>query len=499
MIGGGATGLGIAVDAAARGYRTLLVEQHDFAKGTSSRSTKLVHGGVRYLRQGNVSLVLDALRERGRLIENAPHLVRSLAFVIPVYQWWEVPFYGAGMKVYDRLAGRLGLRPSRILSRAETIREIPTIEQNGLKRGIIYYDAQFDDARLAINLAQTVWDLGGVAVNYVKVVDLIREQGVVAGARLRDEETGAEYEVRAKVVINATGVFSDALRRMDDPDVRNIITASRGSHIVLSKKFLPGDSALMVPRTPDGRVLFAVPWRDHVVVGTTDLPTEDVTLEPKPIGEEVDFILSTSAKYLTKRPSESDVLSAFAGLRPLVQADEGANTAAISRDHTIVVSRFGLLTITGGKWTTYRRMAQDAVDRAEALAGFKRRPCKTEQLPVHGATRESISEPFLQAYGSDAREIRALIQADSTLGVRITPELPNVEAEVLWAVRQEMARTVEDVLARRTRTLLLDAKASIVSAKRVAELMAKELGKDAAWEAAVVEQYHQVAERYLLK
>lgn len=498
VIGGGATGLGIAVDAASRGYRTLLVEQHDFAKGTSSRSTKLVHGGVRYLRQGNISLVFEALRERGLLIENAPHLVRCLPFIIPVYQWWEAPFYGAGMKVYDRLAGRLGLSPSQILSRAETIRELPTIERSGLKRGVLYYDAQFDDARLAVNLAQTVWDLGGVAVNYFKLVDLIREHDVIAGALLRDEETGAEYEVRAKMVINATGVFSDALRRMDDPHARNIITASRGSHIVLPKAFLPGEAALMVPRTPDGRVLFAVPWREHVVVGTTDLPAEDVTLEPKPISEEVDFILSTSAKYLSKDPSESDVLSVFAGLRPLVRAGDTENTAAISRDHTIVVSRSRLLTITGGKWTTYRRMAQDAVDRAEVLAGFERKPCKTAHLRIHGATAESISKPSLRAYGADAAGLLSLIQAEPALGLQVHPGLPNVNAEVVWAVKHEMARTVEDVLARRTRALLLDAKASIASAWRVAELMARELGRDPAWVPAAVEEYRRVAERYLL-
>ena len=496
IIGGGATGLGSALDASARGYRTLLVEQHDFAKGTSSRSTKLVHGGVRYLKQGNISLVLEALNERGLLVENAPHLAHHLAFIVPIYSWWEGPFYGIGMKIYDRMAGKLGLTPSSLLSREETIRLIPTIEQNGLQGGVSYYDGQFDDSRLAVNLAQTVFDLGGAAVNYMKVVGLIRRDDLVCGARVRDEETGAEHEVYARAIINATGVFCDTIRRMDEPGAKTVIAPSQGSHLVLPKAFLPGDSAIMVPHTPDGRVLFAVPWHDHVVVGTTDIPVVTISLEPKPLEEEIDFILTNCSKYLSKDPSRSDVLSVFAGLRPLVKVGDAKSSAAMSRDHTVLISNSGLITVTGGKWTTYRKMAQDVVDQAETVAGFDRRPCRTERLPIHGWTRQAIPEPHLRVYGAEAAAVRELLRQDPALADRIHPSLPFIRAEVVWAVREEMARTVEDVLARRTRALLLGAKASMAAAPGVASLMARELEEDKAWERQTVDDYLRMARGY---
>ncbi len=498
VIGGGATGLGVGVDAAARGYRTLVVEQADFAKGTSGRSTKLVHGGVRYLKQGNISLVLEALRERGLLCENAPHLVHHLSFIVPIYSWWEGPFYGIGMKIYDRLAGKLGLSPSEVLSKEETLKRIPTLETEGLQRGVSYYDGQFDDARLAVNLAQTIFDLGGTAVNYTRVVSLIKEGGLTAGAVLHDAETGQEREVRANVVINATGVFCDAIRKLDEPTARTVIAASQGAHLVLPKSFLPGDSAVMVPNTPDGRVLFAVPWHDHVVVGTTDLAMDEISLEPIATDEEIDFILTNAAKYLSKRPSRSDVLSVYAGLRPLVKVGDAKSTAAISRDHTILISNSGLLTIAGGKWTTYRKMAQDAVDQAQTMAGLDERPCRTEHLQVHGWTRQDIPEPNLRVYGADAGSVRAIANEANGYAEKLHPDLPYTGAEVVWAVRSEMARSVEDVLARRTRALLLGAQASIECAPRVARLMAAELGRDAAWERQTVEQYHNVARNYLV-
>lgn len=499
VIGGGATGLGVGVDAAARGYRTLLVEQHDFAKGTSSRSTKLVHGGVRYLKQGNISLVLEALRERGLLCENAPHLVHHLAFIVPIYSWWEGPFYGIGMKIYDRLAGKLGLSPSESLSRDETLKRIPTLEPEGLQGGVSYYDGQFDDARLALNLVQTIFDLGGTAVNYMAVRSLIKDEGLVKGAVLRDAETGQEYRVHAKAVVNATGVFSDGVRKMDEPDAKTIIAASQGAHVVLPKLFLPGDSAVMVPHTPDGRVLFAVPWHDHVVVGTTDIPIDEITLEPTPLEEEIGFILTNAAKYLSKRPQRSDVLSVYAGLRPLVKVGDAKSTAALSRDHTILISNSGLLTIAGGKWTTYRKMAQDAVDQAETMAGLDERPCKTEHLQIHGWSRQHIIEPNLRVYGADAPLIREIAAADPDLAAPIHPELPYTGAEVVWAAREEMARTVEDVLSRRTRALLLGARASIAASSRVAELMARELGKDKSWIRQTVDDFEKVARGYTLK
>jgi glycerol-3-phosphate dehydrogenase len=498
VIGGGATGLGVAVDAAARGYSTLLVEQSDFAKGTSSRSTKLVHGGVRYLKQGNISLVLEALRERGLLVENAPHLVHHLSFIVPIYSWWEGPFYGIGMKIYDRLAGKLGLSPSENLSREETLKRIPTLQPNGLQSGVSYYDGQFDDSRLAVNLAQTIFDLGGAAINYAQVTSLIKEDELVAGAVIKDSETGKEHSIRAKAVINATGVFSDGIRKMDDPDATTVIVASQGAHVVLPKSFLPGDTAIMVPHTPDGRVMFAVPWHDCVVVGTTDTAVDAIQLEPRPMEEEIDFILTNAAQYLTKQPNRSDVLSVFAGLRPLVKVGDAKSTAALSRDHTILISNSGLLTIAGGKWTTYRKMAQDAVDQAETMAGFEERRCTTEHLQIHGWTKQKIDAPSLRVYGADAAAIQELAEAEPALAEKLHPELPYIAAEVVWAVRHEMARTIEDVLARRTRALLLGARASIEAASKVAELMARELGADEKWKSDSVAKFEAVAQGYVL-
>lgn len=499
IIGGGATGLGAAVDAAARGHRVALIEQSDFAKGTSSRSTKLVHGGVRYLRQGNISLVLEALRERGRLARNAPHLVNDLAFVIPNYSWWEGPFYGIGMRVYDQLAGRLGLSPSRTLSRDETVRLIPTVETDRLQGGVIYHDGQFDDARLAVNLAQTAATLGATLVNYCAAAGLIKEAGLVAGAEARDLETGAEFPVRARCVINATGVHVDSVRRWDDRDAPPLVTVSQGIHLVLPKRFLPGEAAIMIPRTADGRVLFAVPWHDRVVVGTTDTPCAGASEEPRALPEEREFVMEHARRYLTKDPGDADVLSVFAGLRPLVRAGRGGagGTAALSRDHTIIVAESGLVTITGGKWTTYRKMAEDVVDQAEMISGVENRRSPTETLAIHGWTHEAIGVAHLRPYGSDARAVARLIATDPALAAPLHPSLPYQAGEVVWHGRHEMARTVEDVLARRTRALLLDAKASIEAAPRVADLLRRELGRDEAWEAEQIRAYTALARGYV--
>ncbi|MCJ7630219.1 MAG: glycerol-3-phosphate dehydrogenase/oxidase, partial [Longimicrobiales bacterium] len=385
VIGGGATGVGVAVDAASRGYSVLLLEQSDFGKGTSSRSTKLVHGGVRYLQQGNIPLVMDALRERGRLRRNAPHLVRDLEFVVPNYVWWEAPFYGFGMKVYDALAGKYGFGSSENLSREETVQRLPTIETEGLKGGVVYHDGQFDDARLLLDLAQTAAGQGAALLNYCKVVGLEKDgEGYVTGARAIEQETGAEIRPKARVVINATGVFTDELRRMDDPAARPMIQPSQGVHLVLPRRFLGGTSAIMVPHTDDGRVLFAIPWHDVVVVGTTDTPVKEPALEPIPQEAEVEFLLTHAARYLTEDPTRADVLSCFAGLRPLVGGEDNGNTASLSRDHTLHVSSSGLLTLAGGKWTTYRKMAQDAIDHGIILGGLEPRECVTGELNIHG-------------------------------------------------------------------------------------------------------------------
>ena len=496
VIGGGATGLGIAVDAASRGHRVALFEQADFAKGTSSRSTKLVHGGVRYLRQGNVALVLEALRERGRLARNAPHLVRDLEFVIPTYAWWEGPFYGIGMKVYDALAGKLGFGPSRHLSREETIGLLPTVEREHLTGGVIYHDGQFDDARLAVNLAQTADALGAAMLNYGRCTGLVKERGTVAGVEIRDLETGGEFTVRARAVINATGVFVDDVRRMDEAAAVEMVAVSQGIHLVLPRRFLPGETALMVPKTADGRVLFAVPWHGCVVVGTTDTALPSPSLEPRALDAERDFVMEHARRYLAKDPSDADVLSIFAGQRPLVRAGGGA-TAALSRDHTIVVSGSGLITITGGKWTTYRRMAEDAVNRAEIVAGMEGRPCATAELPIHGATWAEICEANLQPYGADATAVADLIANEPEWAEPLHPALPYQRGEVVWHARHEMARTVEDVLARRTRALLLNARAAIEAAPAVARLLAGELSRDGMWEQAQIAAFTTLARGYV--
>ena len=498
IVGGGATGLGCAVDAAARGYRVLLLEQHDFAKGTSSRSTKLIHGGVRYLQQGNVPLVLEALRERGILRQNAPHLVHDLPFVVPNYAWWEAPFYGIGLRVYDLLAGKLGFGPSRNLSVEETVERIPTIETDGLRGGVIYHDGQFDDARLAINLAQTAAREGAVLLNYFPVTGLVLDGGFVRGVRGRDAETGTEYEIRAKGVINATGVFTDAIRAMQGVDIQPMIKPSQGVHIVLDQEFLPGDTAIMVPHTDDGRVLFAIPWYDKAVVGTTDTPVPGPELEPRPLHEELEFLLVHTARYLTKDPTPSDVRSAFAGLRPLVGNPGDGNTAAISRDHTIHVSQQGLLTIAGGKWTTYRKMAEDTIDQAAVLAGLDVEECTTKNLRIYGYEYDP-REGDLAHYGADAATIEQLIAEDPALGTRLHERLPYTRAEVVHAIRNEMARTPEDVLSRRTRALLLDAQASIEMAMEVTAIMAEELGHDAEWKQAQAKSYEELAAGYLLE
>ena len=499
VIGGGATGLGVAVEAASRGYSTLLLEQSDFAKGTSSRSTKLIHGGVRYLQQGDVSLVLEALHERGLLIRNAPHLVHHLAFVVPVYDWWEGPFYGIGMKLYDALAGKLGLGPSKNLSREETLERIPTVEPDGLRGGVVYYDGQFDDSRLAITLVRMLSDLGGTPLNYARVTGLLRSgpAGTIEGVEAVDGESGREMEILAHVVVNATGVFTDDVRRMDDPRAGSMVTASQGVHIVLDREFLPGDSAIMVPHTSDGRVLFAVPWHGRVVVGTTDTPVPEATLEPRALDEEVEFLLTHAIRYLTRDPLASDVLSVFAGLRPLV-GDPDSETKAISRDHTLVVSPSGLVTITGGKWTTYRRMGADTITQAALVAGLPERPSVTEELRLHGWTDAVDPIEPRSVYGTDAAELEALEGARPELAERLHAALPYRASEVVWAARFEMARTVEDVLARRLRALLLDARASVEMAPRVAELMAAELGYGRDWVESQVAEYGELAKGYVL-
>jgi glycerol-3-phosphate dehydrogenase len=497
VIGGGATGAGVAVDAASRGYATLLLEQHDFGKGTSSRSTKLVHGGVRYLAQGNISLVREALRERGLMRRNAPHLVHELAFIVPSYSWWSSPWYGLGLAAYNLLSGRQKFGPTKRLSRAEALARVPTLKLDRLRGGVLYYDGQFDDARLLINLIQTAAECGAAVLNYARVTGLTSESGRVNGLHVRDEESQREFHVAARVVVNATGVYCDAVRRLAEPGAPGMVAPSQGIHLVFDRSFLPGDTAVVVPKTPDGRVMFAIPWHNHTLVGTTDVAITETPLEPLPTEDEIDFILETAGRYLEKPPARADVLSTFAGIRPLVRSG-GKNTAALSRDHTIRIDQSGLLTITGGKWTTYRNMAEDCVDRAADLGHLGGRPCVTREFRIHGAHDNAAQFGPLAVYGSDAPGVAELARDQPELAAPLHPELPYTGAEVVWAARMEMARTVEDVLARRTRALFLNARAAIAIAPRAAELLALDLGRDAAWRMAQVEAFRALAAGYLI-
>jgi glycerol-3-phosphate dehydrogenase len=517
VVGGGATGVGVAIDAAARGYDVLLLEQSDFGKGTSSRSTKLAHGGVRYLEQGNIGLVMEALKERGLLLQNAPHIVHDLAFVVPNYDWWEAPFYGLGLKLYQLLAGKYGFGTSRILSKEETLAHLPTLKTEGLRGGAVYYDGQFDDARLLIHMVFTAFEQGATLLNYAEVKGLTKDaQGFVNGVNARDAETGNEFHAAAKVVVNATGAFSDQLRIKAEPSAKSMIVPSQGIHLVFDSSFLQGESAVMVPHTSDGRVLFAIPWHGHTLVGTTDTPITAATLEPIATEQEIEFILSTAAEYLTKAPKPSDVLSVFAGIRPLVGASAGSTgavkTASLSRDHIINIDRSGLITVCGGKWTTYRHMAEDCVDQAATLAQLPEKPCATHHLRIHGfpdpikddaaqkdARKEEAAKEFpsLGIYGSDAAGIRKLIDTDPKLGEPLHPALPYIKAEVAWAVRHELARTVEDILARRTRSLFLNARAALEMAPAVVGLMAHQLDWDEATQAKQLAAFREVASNYL--
>jgi glycerol-3-phosphate dehydrogenase len=481
----------------------VLLEQADFSSGTSSRSTKLVHGGVRYLAQGDVSLVLEALHERGLLRNNAPHLVKHQKFIIPSYDWWAGPFYTVGMKVYDMMAGRLGLGPSEKLSRKDTLDAIPNLDEHQLNGGVVYYDGQFDDSRLAVNLAQTAVENNAVVLNYMKVTGLCKDQnGLVCGVDAVDMESGDSCRIRSRTVINATGVFVDGVLAMDDPKADPLVRPSQGIHIVLDKSFLQGDAAIMIPKTSDGRVLFAVPWHGKVVVGTTDTPLspEEIKLEPRALAEEVEFVLKTAAQYLKKDPTKEDVLSVFAGLRPLAaqKDNDGASTKEISRGHRIMVSLSGLITIVGGKWTTYRKMAQDVVNKAWMVGGMPERKCVTQSMPVHGYVKNTDFKSPCYFYGTDLGLIRAMIRKAPELGERLHPDYAFTKAHVVWAVRHEMARTVEDVLARRIRMLLLDARASMDMAPAVAQIMADELNLGNQWAEDQTAAYRALAREYLL-
>jgi len=496
IIGGGATGLGAAIDAASRGYSTILFEQADFAKGTSSRSTKLVHGGVRYLQQGNIKLVMDALKERGTMKKNAPHLVKNQSFIVPNYKWWEGPYYGLGLKVYDWMSGNLGLGPSQWLSKDEVLERAPTLDPTDLRGGVLYHDGQFDDARLAINMAQTAAAYGGCLVNYCGVKGFLKTGNKITGVQVKDQLGGKEYEIKCKAVINATGVFSDAVQHLDDAAKTKTISPSQGIHIVLDAEFLPGNSAIMIPHTDDGRVLFAVPWHKKIIVGTTDTPVKKIGEEPVAQPDEISFIIQHIGRYLTKDPGIADVRSIFAGLRPLVKA-ESKKTAELSRDHVITIAASGLISILGGKWTTYRKMAEDVVNTAAINNMLPHKDCITESLSIHGAQLAEDYNNDYYYYGSDQPAIEALALQDASLREKIHERLPYTKAAIVWAVQEEMCITVDDALARRTRAILLDAKAALEAAPGVAALMARLMNKDKKWETEQINAFKKIALNYI--
>ena len=502
VVGGGATGLGTAVDAASRGYKVALIDMADFTKATSSRSTKLVHGGVRYLAQGDVSMVVEALRERGLMRKNAPHLVKDQQFIIGNYKWWEKPFYTIGLTVYDILAGKLGLGRSLPMSKKTVISKIPQIKTQNLRGGVVYHDGQFDDSRMGINLMQTAIEQGAVVANYVKVTGLTKDSAnKVSGVKIYDQVGEKEYTLKAKVVINATGIFVDSLMQMDSPEKDNIVMPSQGVHLVVDSSFLGGDTAIMIPKTSDGRVLFGVPWHGKVVLGTTDTPLKEFVLEPIALEEEIDFILKTAGEYLAKKPTRGDVLSVFAGLRPLAapkKDKDGQKTKEISRSHKIVISDSGLITITGGKWTTYRDMAEDVMNKAIVVGDLDKKECVTRNLKIHGYMENVDRSNVGYVYGSDYEKIKKLESENPELAEKLHGRFDYTAAEVVWAVREEMALTVEDVLSRRLRATFLDARAAIDIAPKVASIMAKERGKDSNWERQQIEDFTNLAQHYLL-
>ena len=499
IIGGGATGIGIALEASARGYSVVLLEKSDFTKSTSSKSTKLVHGGVRYLAQGDLGLVREAVIERGLLTQNAPHLVKDQTFIIPTHGLYDELQYTVGLTLYDLLAGKYSLGRSKRISKSKTLSRISTINPKKISAGVVYHDGQFDDSRLAINTLQSSVKMGAIVINYCSVSGLLKDNsGKVSGVKFMDLEGNKEYKIKGKQIVNATGVFADDILKMDSPNAEKTIAPSQGVHLVLDKSFLPDNDAIMIPKTDDGRVLFLVPWHNRVVVGTTDTPIEKESLEPIALEEEIEFILKTAARYLTKAPKRSDVLSVFAGLRPLAASKgKGKKTKEISRSHKIFTSKSGLLTMVGGKWTTFRKMGEDLVDKTEQLNNWLHIPTKTKHLKIHGYKENVDYTNPLYYYGSDEEAILELAK-EAGMSDLVSASLEVVNAQVVWAVKHEMARTVEDFLARRTRCQLLDARESIKMAPQVAKIMAAELKQDAAWQTKQIDDYAQVTSNYIL-
>lgn len=502
VIGGGATGLGVTLDGALRGYKVAMFEQHDFAKSTSSRSIKLLHSGVRFLKRGDLALVREASLERGRLRRNAPHLVRKVSFVIPNYSRTEVFFHTMAQWVYDLLSwGKLSLGNSTPISTRMTQKYLPTIKQDGLRGGVVYQDAQFDDARLAINIAQSCLEQGATPINYMRVIKILYDKKKkVSGVVVKDMESDKEYQIKSKCIINATGISVDEILKMDNPEQPKTVKPRQGVHIVLDEKFLQTKHAMMIPSASDDRVLFAVPWYGKIIVGTSGVVRDYYSTNPSVLDKDVDFILETFGKYVTHKPERKDILSIFIGQRPVAaNIKEGEKPREISRNHRIRVSKNNLITITGGRWTTYRRMAEDTVDRAIRMGLLPKKVCKSRMFKLHGYKLNPNVKSHLHVYGSDMPYLKKMIDNESMMAAFLHADYKFTVAEVLWAIRKEMARTVEDVLARRVRLLIMDAKAAIETAPVVAQIMADEFGYKQAWIDQQVESFTAYAQKYLLE
>ena len=502
IIGGGATGLGCAVDAMNRGYKTLLIEQSDFGSGTSSKSTKLLHGGVRYLEQGNISLVYEALKERGILLNNAPHLVSKISFIIPNYSYFSGPYFALGLKLYDLLSWKRSFGASEWISKEEVLEYIPNLKSDDLKSGVVYRDGQFDDTRLLVSLLRTFQEMGGIAINYARFTDfLYHDSGRIDGIQFLDRESGQFHEVRTRAVVNATGNFATDILQKDNPSNTFRIKPSQGTHIVVDNHFLPGGKSILIPKTDDGRVLFMIPWYDKVLVGTTDVELEKNIEDPIPGKEEINFILETLARYLDPAPGPEDIRSVFAGIRPLVAPENGTeSTKNVSREHKVMINPSGLVTISGGKWTTYRKMAEDTINAIIESADLPEQECETEQLLLFGATEPgSQKNDSRTAYGSEMKSLHDFILQNPSYGDCIHPDLDILKVQVLWACKYEMARTIEDVLARRTRALFLDAKAALESAPLVVKIMDEVLGNGTDWQTTQLEAFEKIAGNFIYK
>lgn len=499
IIGGGASGLGVALDAASRGLAVVLFEKADFAKGTSSRSTKLIHGGVRYLAQGQLSLVFEALKERGLLLKNAPHLTHKQSFLIPIYSLWDRIQYSIGLKLYDWMAGSLSLGSSKFISKEETLRRLPHLQAKELQGAVSYYDGQFDDARLAIHLAQTADKFGACLLNYTKITGLSKDAGgKLTGLKVQDLNHKESIHIQAKMIVNATGVFADKILKLDNPQAAKTIQPSQGIHLILDLEFLGGQDALMIPTTKDGRVLFGIPWHGKLLLGTTDTIREKAKLEPEALQQEIDFVLETAGTYLTGKPTRKDVIAVFAGLRPLALPQEGSTkTKEISRSHKIIVSPSGLVSLIGGKWTTYRKMGEDTVNFFTRITGKAIPASATSKQHLHGYT-ETIPTGHWAVYGSDAQKIQTLAVQNPALAELIHPSFPNILAEVVWACEQEMALTLEDVLSRRIRLLILDPEVALASAEKVAHTMAAVLDRKEDWITTELLNFKKIAAKYLI-